>query len=622
MGTFAENTDAAAVQIVDAGWTFYQGKVDELFDTAMDAAGALSTLELEAESLGGVDFRVPANITLPGPLSVPTPPELTYQTTDTDGIPVAPHLVTVVADTTSVPTFSLNPPIADLPAMPSPPANTLPSAPTITDRDIPTYTDHTDPTLPDPRAITLPEVPDFTVPEFTALAPSIAGIETPSDAFSYSEEEFSSTTLDEVQAKIQTWLAGDESTGLPDYVWDHIWERENEQEREGAVAAEYEARTEWNRRGFTMPGGVLDAKLAAIRLKILQAENARARDIATKRATMEVENIRFAITQGVAVTQLLGQMFDARMQRAFAIAQYTYQSAIELFTAKIELYKARLAGYQAEATVFETRVRAAVQILEGYRAQLEGQRLIGELNAQDIELYKARWEGIQAAVDVYRTRVQAVTAAIEADRARMEVFRTRVQAYGEQVNAYGQEVGAYQARVGVYDSSVRAFDSSVRAHVARIEGVRATNDVALQNAKMQNEASMQRTEMYKTQVQAWAAGVSAESDRLRALAAVFGGQAQIYESQVRGTEAAARVQVDKYRAAVEEGQAQATLALDKIKVDVAQAQRLTELEVSARGMATTMYGQLSSATMAAVNLSAAISGQDSYSESHNYNYNP
>lgn len=615
---------STAVTTVENGWNHYRGLSDRLLSDARAASSELAELELEGQSLGNVAFEIPGGYSLPNDMDIPEAPDLDYTPDGELARPTAPTIVPATASPAGVPAFTLNLPLPSYPALGTAPVKSLPAAPSTSEVTLPTYVGAADPQLPELVPIDLPAVPTLDLPTFSATAPSATGLTPPEEAFAYQEEEFSETLVDELRSKISTWLSGGQPTGLPDHIWQHIWQQQRSRELQSSKAAMQAAITDWRSRGFTLPGGVLDAKLTTIRLKTQETEATLGREIAVQAAKMEQTNLQFAMEKGIALTQLLSEMFNQRVQRAFAIAQFTFQSALTLYNAKVEAYKALLAGYQAEAAVFAERVKGAMLVLEAYKAQLEGEKLVGELNQQAVQLYVAQWQGIQAAAEVYKTRVAAIQAAVEVDKVKMELYRTRVEVFGEEVKAYLGEVQAYQARVGAYDSEVKAYDSAVRAHVARIEGVKTTNELSLANAKLQNEANALSVEAYKAEMQGWASAVSAQSDRLRAIAAVFGGKAQIYQAQGTIAEASVRAQTERYRAAVEEGKARAEVDLEKVKLDISQVQRLTELEVQARIKSAEIFGQLSAATMAAVNLGATISTQDSSSvncqTTHSYSY--
>lgn len=604
-----------ATNLVNTGWSYYQGQSTTLLLYAIQEAGALADLVLDAESLGNVDFSIPAAIRFPGTMAVPTAPSLDTPDQIVADRPSVPSLTTVSADLTASPTFNAFAPSKNLPSAPTRPGSTLPDAPSLVERAIPDYTAETTPTLPSLRGIYLPTIPDFTVPDFTATAPAEGGLYAPNSEFSHTDEVFSSTLLDTLQSKVSTWLAGSEATGLPDTIWSQIWAKGRGRERRTANAAMEAAMVDWSSRGFTLPSGIIDAKRQVQHLKTQEAENTLSREIAIKRAEMEVENIRFAMERGATLVEILYRIHEGQANRSFEIAKYTYGATIDLMNARIAVYQAKLAGYQAEAAVYAERIRASVTVLEGYKTQLEGQRLIGELNKQDVDLYLAQWEGVKNAVEVYQSQVEAVATAVQTDKAKVEVYQARVAAYGEGIRAYGADVEAYKASVGAYGTEVQAFETAVRAYVGQVEGVKAGNDSQIAVAQLANETNVTKAQLYKAEVDAWSAALNTNADLLRAQAAIFDGQARIYASEGQVNSDFTRAEVARYTAAVEEGKAKAALNLDKTKLDVAQAQRLTELEVQARMKATDVYGQLASATMAAVNLSAGISSSDSVGKS-------
>lgn len=609
---------------VDEGWNYYRGKTDQLIALAQAEAGELSNLELTAESQGNITFTVPEGLVLPLSMSAPVPPTLSYDSGNDEAKPQSPGFDVETASVKSAPAFSETAPAKDLPSAPVKPVVSLPDAPSQVDRDVASYTPPSDPEVQALLEINLPSAPSLDIPEWTAVAPSDSGILPPSAAFDYTDTAFSNTMLDTLQTKLSTWLTGSEATGLSDAIWNLIKSTQRDRdEKDYRVAKDKIIRT-WSHRGFTRPGGPVAAELRGAREESWRKASETNNKLRTDQAKMEVDNMRFAFERGVALTQILAQIHDAEMNRAFAVAQYTYQSAIDLFNAKVAFYNMKLAAYQVEAQVFAERIRAALARIEVYKGQLEGQKLIGDINEQRVRQYVAEWEGVKAATQAYLAQIEGTKTQVEIDRQKIEAYRARVEAYGETLRGYASEVEAYRARVGAYGEEVNAYEAATRAHIALVEGVKSENEVNIANANMYNEASIAKARMFETEVKAWATGISAESDRMRAEAALFDGRARVYDTQGRIASLYTSAEIERYKAAVSHGQADANVKLAQLDLDVKQVQRLTELEVQSRIKAAEIYSQLSASSMSAVNLSAGISGSSSETQSctttHQYNY--
>jgi hypothetical protein len=88
-------------------------------------------------------------------------------------------------------------------------------------------------------------------------------------------------------------------TGIPATVESQIWERSRNKETKEATRIKSEATDAFASRGFSLPNGVLYAQLAMIDQEASNKISTHARDVAIKQMDIEIENIRFAVEQGV-----------------------------------------------------------------------------------------------------------------------------------------------------------------------------------------------------------------------------------------------------------------------------------------------------------------------------------
>lgn len=610
-----------AQNLVANGWDTLRSLSDKTLDGALDYLGNLSDLNLDVVSLGDLAFSMDRT-TLPS-FTAPTKPELNVEIPGVGAAPsdyLYPVSLKGVGD---APDFKEKAPKLTFPTAPSTvPRDTTGSAPTLPDRAAPAYEGTDLPTVPSLRELDLPDVPTLTIPTFSSTAPDDRGISLSGLTFDYENTAFDDTLIPVLRTNISTWLAG--GTGLPDAIWENIWERDRSRERVAQRAARNKVLTEWAGRGFTLPSGPLDAALREVELELSLKEQTLSRDVAIKSAEMEVENLRFAFEKGITFIQVLAEIYAREAERSLQAAKATLEASLSVFNAEVELYKAKLQAYQTEASVFKELVTAELARLDAYKAELEGQKLIGELNLQDVEIYKAQLQAVVTGVEVYKGEVEALKALVQSDTAKIDAYRANVEAYREKVGAYSAEVEAYAKRVSAEEAKAGVYETQAKAYGILMDAYRTESEVVFREGEVNIQNNAQRLELFKTNVQAWASEVGARIEAAKADVALFSAEASVYASEASVAQAASNVDVERYRLAIAKGQAEAEVAVEKARLAVEQVMRINTIESDTARVAATTYGQLASATVAGVNLSATVQGSATNSvgcqTSFNYSY--
>src|SRR5690606_8254268 len=118
----------------------------------------------------------------------------------------------------------------------------------------------------------------------------------------WAEPKYESELLDDLMLQVRSMMAG--GTGLPAAVEDALFSRARERLSAETQRAVQEAFDTWAGRGFSMPPGMLTKAVSVAqeegRLKAAELN----RDILVEAAKWEIENIRFAVQQGMALEQL------------------------------------------------------------------------------------------------------------------------------------------------------------------------------------------------------------------------------------------------------------------------------------------------------------------------------
>lgn len=608
----------------------------------------------------------------PGAYTVPEAPSTSIDVVALDEAPtfdaVAPTLPQRAEPSALAVDRPQRPDTPAAPEFPDAPDTTLPPKPDLIDtnallpdriqlRDIavPTLDDIGDlPPRPDLQPIT--PIPALREVLFTGVKP-IRDFDAPPNTFSFTPEIYTSVLKGKIEASLSFMLDG--GTGLPwavvQALRDRAYKAEDVQERRGIQTA----LEEYSSRGFDEPSGILNRRLAEQRQLNQNNRSALSRDIYIEDEKIAVENMRFAVTQGVALESALSQAHVDRMRIALDAARASAQVGIDLFNARAAVFNLELQAYQTDAQVFGILQNAAVEELRGHIARTDAEL---RANGQLIDIWSATLNGLRIRVDINTGRVSLYEAQNRADQLRVQLYSAeveavnvvgsqnvqRVQLFGEQARALLAGVQVYSSTIDAankkYDGALKVFDvfeaevrglvaevgaknaewegfgAQINADVARLRPYELYSNVFANRVDAWSKGTQAKIEQQRLQRDGKALDIQAYGARLDAIRTTFA-----YEGQRVGSEVDIyRGGIDRYRAeadverSVSEGNErifQASLAQQRVQVETAfrnidlqLQQMLANATLTAENLKTiaVVRSNLASAAMSAVNFSASV----------------
>ncbi len=488
---------------------------------------------------------------------------------------------------------------------------TLPTGPVLADHAMPAPITVVLPDVPTLRSINLPAVPNITLPTFAGVNPrgEVPTITAPN--FIWNESEYQAR-LPQLTSKIIQYLGFDFEAAEKS-----IWERGQERIDRNANIAILDLTNDFASRGLALPSGALLAAASELRAKAAEIKADNARDAMIKAAELNTQKLVTALQTGMQYESQFMSYQTASLQRQFEGARVMVEVFMKVTDAEIQLFNAKVQAYATDAQVYRDLIQAELTKLESYKAQLEGLKLIGELNMQDVEIYKSRLQSVMTGIEVYKAQLSAVTLQIEQDKSRVETFSSQVSAFKAQVdantslyNAWSEEMRGEAIKAQVYDTGVRAFGTRVEAYrtveTTRIEGER----LRLSGAELQlkgYEASLQGFESYVKGYMAKVAGISATNT-----AAV-----QAYGAVASANVQAAGVNVQVQGLGIDAAKASAMLQLEHAHKLVVEAQENAKLQIEASQGGARVLAQLAASTLSAVSIHRSF--QESASLSNSFN---
>jgi len=573
-------------------------KISEIKPDNIDAPQSLPVPELPSSS---VKIGEIPTINIPA-LALPRAP---------NEVDISSLLGAIDIDLGAIPDAPIMPTIS-IPAAPAINQIAAPSRPNV-DTNIP---------MPDAPIIVIPEMealnqinlPEFvfpTLPDFNGNPPSADDITVPSVFINWTEPEYRSENLDELKAKLSAMMTS--GTGIPKAVEDALFSRVKDRQQGEIVGASSEVITAWASRGFSMPQGAMEKQLRKIKESGMAKMADTNREIFIQAAQWEIDGMRFAVQQGMALEQLTQNLFSNTVNRLFEAAKFQAEAQINVFNAQIGLFNAKSAGYNAIIETFKIKLEAALSKITAYKAAIDGQAAIGQINSQKVEVFKAKLGAVQSKIEVFKSEMQGAQVRAEAVKNLFDAYRADIQAYGEQLGAEKSKLDAYesyikgeQAKAGMFDSQARAYASTIQAlsskadvkiresqlkmEAAKVRITEFASNVDLHKAKLQAQVSQSEAAIraFQTQIEAWKAKVSTEIS-------VNDAAGRFAEAQARTSMAYSQMKMSEYTAKVQASTTKTNIALEGAK---------------AVGQFT---AQLAAGAMSAAHVSASIGGSGSAS---------
>lgn len=457
-----------------------------------------------------------------------------------------------------------------------------------------------------------PSLPVFTdtAPTFNAAAPNVL--------MNWVEPVYASTNFDAVKATIARMFQG--GTGLPPVIEQQLFDRARGREDTVAAKAVAEAFDTFASKGFVAPPGMLTAQVNAARETGQLQVNSLNRDITLKVADVAIENMKFAVQQGLAAENIIYNIFNNAAQRAFEIAKFMVESQLQLYGVQVTVFNAQTSSYQTRAQVFKIQLDGKFAALEIYRIQLEGQKVVSEVNAQKVQTFNARVQALLSQVEIYKAQMQGAQIKTEVARTQIEVFKTDVQAYAERISAdkvrfdaYRIQVDAEVAKVGIIDAEARVFATLMSA-----EEIKA--NVGIKNVQVQIEQSQAATARFVAMVERSKVDVMAQAAVAEAKARSVGLSIQNLSAQNDANRAKAEATIR-----IGEQQLHTNIAIAGAQIkryEVALSKVMQEADLKARSLqaAGQMAATLAGGAMAAQHVQASISSQASDSNSYSASF--
>lgn len=487
--------------------------------------------------------------------------------------------------------------------------------------------------LPALSALSIRDAPTVEVPAFDALAPPDT-VEGPQDYAARMDSSYRQM-LPEMQAfiddKASAWIsayapeygewsaklqakvaAGMDGAVLPDEIEAAMFTRAR-----GRVEREFEAvelglLDSAAKSGFLYPPGAVLSGVRQSRLKSAEALANQATDIYIERRKMEVQHLQFVL--GVASTQVMGVrnlaisyagVVGGTLQQAAGYAASIADKLGKVFDHRIARSTIVVTTMNALNAQYETKLRAALSGLEGFKLELEAEKTKKDVERAQIQSVEAQVKVQELEVSRYSALIDAITRKATLEELKLKGYETRADIFKANTQAKVASFDAYRAsvegdkaklegelaKIEVFNGQLKADELRLDAEAKSAQAVEAHNNTQLELFKAGAEVYKLDAEMA---VQAFAA--AAEVKKLEQ--SIYG---QELSNAVETFKAGLEVPKISMEAMIKQYELTVQAALDSARLDISRMQVVERaLESTASS-----YASIASAAIGSLNTMAS-----------------
>ncbi len=425
--------------------------------------------------------------------------------------------LTPVDNSDSAPEDATDKQVINIPEVPDAIISSPPSPPELEKVSVPTTPNIASIVSPDLEEIVFPSVPAIQLPLFTAIAP-VNTLTVPENTFSFTED--TSITVTSLMTLIRSTIEDDlvnGGFGLNATDEQQLFERMRDREVKAAEAEEEEITRSFTQTGFSIPSGsLLVAKQRALQ-NTLEKISSGNRDISLKRADLFVQARQFALQQGSSTELGIINFNNSVQNRALQASQVAIDSSIRIFNAEVENFNADLRLFETESNVFEQKIRAALNQLELFKAEIEANTSKGVFNKQLIDVFLARHQAARTTVAVFESQVRAVGLQADIEKLKFESYAAEVQGFQNEVQAKVLEFQGFESQLKGESAKADIDAAEQRRYESQVTAFKVKNDIKIANFDTQIRESELELDRFRADIAGLESTSRVEVSRVEAI---------------------------------------------------------------------------------------------------------
>jgi hypothetical protein len=272
--------------------------------------------------------------------------------------------------------------------------------------------------------------------------------------------------------------------------------------------------------------------------------------------------------------------------------------------------------------VWRDQLAGELSKLEVYKSQIDGQRLVGEINKDLIAQYVAQFEAIKALADIYRSDIEAAKAKGEINVQRIAAAKLIIERYGIQVEGWGKLQDAYKSQVEAALGTTKFAEALASVFSSRMAGYRTKGEAYFQEGRFQLDRNQQTLALFSSQLQGSEQNLRGQLAQLDAQLREFAGEVALYEAEGQVAQSASAAVDRSTQLKIENEKNRVSAAIEQAGLRINQALKIGEILVEQIKAKAAALAQLAAASQSGVNFGASLSGSlgVSYGYSRGYSY--
>ena len=524
-------------------------------------------------------------------------------------------------DDVEFPNFGVEPAVYVDPEKPDPDPISLPGDPpelaTIT---YPAKPDIDIPTIPILEDIVFPAAPSITISEFDGELPT--EVWDMPENFSYTEANYGSDIWADLLAKVLNDIRNG-GTGLGALIEDELYDRALARQETENQRLYQEVEDYFGARGFTLPIGAMAGRLAEAAREISRNNTEINSKITIDQAQLAQTNTHFMIDKGVQLEGMLRDFFNAQATRAFEAAKAIVQVGIEIFNANVNKFNARVQAYQTEATVYESKIKAALTQAEIYKAQIDACQVMSDVQKNLVAIYAEKVKALDTTIKLYATEMDAVRIKAEVEKSRFEIFRLQVQVYVARIEADKALYDVYVKELEGEKTKAIIYSEQVKGYLGEVEAAKVESDIQIQRSDLVLKENQIKSEQYKAELSGYEVIIRKTIAEITSMVEGFKSETMAYSAETDAEGSWFRAKTEEMRVGVEGAKVELQKAIGEIDASIKGFAAVKGLQVEGTSGIMTTAAQLCASAMNAVNATASVgyTGSESNTETWSHGEN-
>jgi len=339
--------------------------------------------------------------------------------------------------------------------------------------------------VPNLLNVTIPSEPFINIPDVPEEK-TFSDVADPVFSVIYSDENYTDNIV-RLKTAIDTFLNGGVDTEFTAIEKGFI-ERGYTELDEQYKADIFEEQSRAERLGYTIPSGVILHRLELERTKYLKNVTALQNEVNKNMAELANRNRNAALNSGTTLEQAYMNLFIQKMTRKFEYYKSNIDKELRLFDSKLKKLSTSVEVYKNTVLAYSERLKGELSKIDVFKAKLDGQKIISDINNAILEKYKTQLQAHQVKADIYKTQVATISEQIKGEISKVDIFKAKIDAYTAKLNGEKIKSEIYKTQIDSESSKINIFETQVKAYLASVEAAKVS--VSAQSEKINAELKL------------------------------------------------------------------------------------------------------------------------------------